>query len=147
MHVQTIVLVLAHIITLCSSLDRRPTISFITQPEIVADIGGTVEMLCSVQYAQDYPVIWMKLDPVDRNNDLTINTGTTLILTDPRFHVDFDKSTSTYTLKIEDIQVIFTFLNILLVHKLQNFRISSNLFVITAHYKTFQTICNIMGNF
>jgi hypothetical protein len=33
-------------------LDRRPTISFITQPEIVADIGGRVEMLCSVQYAQ-----------------------------------------------------------------------------------------------
>lgn len=52
------------------TLDRRPTISFITQPEIVADIGGTVEMLCSVQYAQDYPVIWMKLDGVDRNNDL-----------------------------------------------------------------------------
>ena len=45
-------------------LDRRPTISFITQPEIVTDIGGTIEMLCSVQYAQDYPVIWMKLDQV-----------------------------------------------------------------------------------
>ena len=29
--------------------DRRPTISFITQPEIVTDIGGTVEMKCSVQ--------------------------------------------------------------------------------------------------
>jgi len=91
------------------ALDRRPTISFITQPEIVADIGGTVEMVCSVQYAQDYPVIWMRLDPVDRNNDLTINTGTTLILTDPRFHVDFEKSTSSYTLRIEDIQVCHTF--------------------------------------
>ena len=63
--------------------DRRPTISFITQPEIVTDIGGTIEMRCNVQYAQDYPVIWMKLDPVDRNNDLPITTGTTLILTDP----------------------------------------------------------------
>ncbi len=92
-----------------TALDRRPTISFITQPEIVADIGGTVEMVCSVQYAQDYPVIWMRLDPVDRNNDLTINTGTTLILTDPRFHVDFDKSTSSYTLRIEDIQVRLEF--------------------------------------
>ena len=30
--------------------------------------------------------------------------GTTLILTDPRFNVDLDKSTSTYTLRIEDIQ-------------------------------------------
>ena len=37
--------------------DRRPTISFITQPEIVTDIGGTVEMKCSVQYARDFPVV------------------------------------------------------------------------------------------
>ena len=46
----------------------------------------------------------MKLDSIDRNNDLPITTGTTLILTDPRFHVDFDKDTSTYTLRINDIQ-------------------------------------------
>jgi len=84
--------------------NRRPTISFITQPEIVTDIGGDIEMKCTIQYASDYPVIWMKLDSVDRNNDLPITTGTTLILTDPRFSVDFDKETSTYTLKINDIQ-------------------------------------------
>ncbi len=71
--------------TFARAQERRPTISFITQPEIVTDIGGTVEMKCSVQYAQDYPVIWMKLDPVDRNNDLPITTGTTLILHDPRY--------------------------------------------------------------
>lgn len=105
MHFLCVVVLAAALTCSTLALDRRPTISFITQPEIVADIGGTVEMVCSVQYAQDYPVIWMRLDPVDRNNDLTINTGTTLILTDPRFHVDFDKSTSSYTLRIEDIQV------------------------------------------
>ena len=55
--------------------DRSPTISYITQPEIVTDIGGTVEMKCSVQYAKDYPVVWMKLDQVDRNNDLPITSG------------------------------------------------------------------------
>ena len=55
--------------------DRRPTISFITQPEIVTDIGGTVEMKCSVQYGDDYPIVWMKLDQVDRNNDLPISSG------------------------------------------------------------------------
>jgi hypothetical protein len=68
-----LLLFLTSLMTLTSALDRRPTISFITQPEIVADIGGRVEMLCSVQYAQDYPVIWMKLDQVDRNNDLVRN--------------------------------------------------------------------------
>merc|ERR1712198_338977 len=84
--------------------NRRPTISFITQPEIVTDIGGTVEMKCTIQYASDYPVIWMKLDSVDRNNDLTVTVGTTLILKDPRFNIDLDKETSTYTLRISDIQ-------------------------------------------
>ena len=59
--------------------DRRPTISYITQPEIVTDIGGTVEMKCSVQYGEDYPVVWMKLDQVDRNNDLPITSGNLFI--------------------------------------------------------------------
>ncbi|XP_023347933.1 lachesin, partial [Eurytemora carolleeae] len=80
--------------------DRRPTISFITQPEIVTDIGGNIEMKCTVNYASDYPVVWMKLDSVDRNNDLPITSGTTMILKDPRFAIDFDKGTSTYTLKL-----------------------------------------------
>ena len=97
-------LLITFIFSLVSAQDRRPTISYITQPEIVTDIGGTAEMKCSVQYAQDYPVIWMKLDPVDRNNDLIISKGTSLILRHPRFHIDLDKSDSTYTLRIEDIQ-------------------------------------------
>ena len=86
------------------SQNRRPTISFITQPEIVTDIGGDIEMKCTIQYASDYPVIWMKLDSLDRSNDLPITMGTTLILKDPRFKVEYDKQTSTYTLKIYDIQ-------------------------------------------
>lgn len=84
--------------------NRRPTISFITQPEIVTDIGGDIEMKCTIQYASDYPVIWMKVDDVDRNNDLTVTVGTTLILKDPRFHIDLDRTTSTYTLRISDVQ-------------------------------------------
>merc|ERR1711994_463335 len=63
-------------------------------------------MECSVQYAQDYPVIWMKLDEDDGtgNNDLPITSGTTLILTNERFNIDLDKATSTYRLRIRDIQ-------------------------------------------
>jgi len=99
-----LVALLVGVLPLCLAQDRRPTISFITQPEIVTDIGGTIEMRCNVQYAQDYPVIWMKLDPVDRNNDLPITTGTTLILTDPRFHITYVPDSSSYRLRIEDIQ-------------------------------------------
>ena len=98
------VLLVSVLVSSVSGQGRRPTISFITQPEIVTDIGGDVEMKCSIQYASDYPVIWMKLDSVDRNNDLTVTVGTTLILKDPRFNVDLDRSTSTYTLRISDVQ-------------------------------------------
>eukprot|EP00088_Acartia_fossae_P053768 TRINITY_DN6136_c0_g1_i2.p1 TRINITY_DN6136_c0_g1~~TRINITY_DN6136_c0_g1_i2.p1 ORF type:complete len:368 (+),score=34.98 TRINITY_DN6136_c0_g1_i2:44-1147(+) len=90
--------------SLVQAQDRRPTISFITQPEIVTDIGGDIEMKCTVNYASDYPVLWMKLDSIDRSNDLLITKGTTIILKDPRFSVDLDKSTHTYTLTIRDIQ-------------------------------------------
>ena len=74
-------LILAFLTLMVKGQDRRPTISFITQPEIVTDIGGTIEMKCSVQYAQDYPVVWMKLDEVDRNNDLPITSGMLIQLT------------------------------------------------------------------
>ncbi len=40
------------LLSVCLCQERRPTISFITQPEIVTDIGGAIEMKCSVQYAQ-----------------------------------------------------------------------------------------------
>ena len=48
LYISTILLVLS-LILFANGQDRRPTISFITQPEIVTDIGGTVEMECSVQ--------------------------------------------------------------------------------------------------
>lgn len=99
-----LVVLLAAVLVGVDAQNRRPTISFITQPEIVTDIGGDIEMKCTIQYASDYPVIWMKLDSVDRNNDLPITTGTTLILTDPRFNVELDTDTSTYILRIRDIQ-------------------------------------------
>jgi len=99
-----LVVLLAAVLVAVDAQNRRPTISFITQPEIVTDIGGDIEMKCTIQYASDYPVIWMKLDSVDRNNDLPITTGTTLILTDPRFNVELDTDTSTYILRIRDIQ-------------------------------------------
>ena len=44
-----IVILVTFLVLVVKGQDRRPTISFITQPEIVTDIGGTVEMKCSVQ--------------------------------------------------------------------------------------------------
>ena len=36
-------------IIMVNGQDRRPTISYITQPEIITDIGGTVVMECEIQ--------------------------------------------------------------------------------------------------
>lgn len=68
---------------------RSPTISYISQEQI-KDIGGTVELVCSVQYAQDYPVLWMRRDPTISNYNLPISTGSSMILHDSRFSLRYD---------------------------------------------------------
>ncbi|XP_049838500.1 lachesin [Schistocerca gregaria] len=82
---------------------RTPTISRISQEQI-KDIGGTVELECSVQYAQDYPVLWMKVDRNRQVDPLPISTGSSLIIRDSRFALRYDTASSTYTLQIKDIQ-------------------------------------------
>ena len=52
-----IVILVTFLVLVVRGQDRRPTISFITQPEIVTDIGGTVEMKCSVQVIFSYCII------------------------------------------------------------------------------------------
>ncbi|XP_014233569.1 lachesin-like [Trichogramma pretiosum] len=81
---------------------RTPTISYISQEQI-KDIGSTVEFVCSVQYSQDYPVLWIKLTK-NREDQLPISTNTALIIRDSRFALRSDSSSSTYTLQIKDIQ-------------------------------------------
>lgn len=80
---------------------RTPTISFIS-PEQIKDIGGVVELECSVQYAQEYPVLWMKVNGMGES--LPISTTSTLIVRDSRFALRYDQASSTYTLQIKDIQ-------------------------------------------
>lgn len=82
---------------------RSPTISYISQEQI-KDIGGTVELECSVQYAQDYPVLWAKYDRDRASELLPISTGSSLIIRDSRFALRYDTASSTYTLQIKDIQ-------------------------------------------
>lgn len=78
---------------------RTPTISYITQEQI-KDIGGTVEFDCSVQYAKEYSILWIKTD-VD---PVFLSTGSTLVIKDSRFALRYDPNSSTYKLQIKDIQ-------------------------------------------
>ena len=81
---------------------RTPSISYISQEQI-KDIGGTVELECSVQYAREYTVVWIK---TGRNHAdyVFLSTGSSLVIKDSRFALRFDGASSTYTLQIKDIQ-------------------------------------------
>jgi len=78
---------------------RTPTISYITQEQI-KDIGGTVEFDCSVQYAKEYNVLFLKTD----SDPVFLSTGSTLVIKDSRFSLRYDPNSSTYKLQIKDIQ-------------------------------------------
>lgn len=82
---------------------RSPTISYISQEQI-KDIGGSVEFSCNIQYAEDYPVSWTKIDRSRSTEPVPISSGTTAILRDSRFKVTMTSGTSTYVLSIKDIQ-------------------------------------------
>lgn len=103
----TIIYVVAVVfVALCDvphvSAQRTPSISHITQEQI-KDIGGTVELDCSVQYASEYTVMWIKTN-AQRTESVFLSSSSTLVLKDTRFSLRHDKSSSTYTLQIKDIQ-------------------------------------------
>ncbi|KAG6454611.1 lachesin [Manduca sexta] len=82
---------------------RTPTISHITQEQI-RDIGSQVDLDCSVHYAQDFPVVWVKYDRVKTIDSMPISSNANLIIKDSRFSLRYDDATATYTLSIKDIQ-------------------------------------------
>ncbi|XP_011343562.1 lachesin isoform X2 [Ooceraea biroi] len=82
---------------------RTPTISYISQEQI-KDIGETVELQCSVQYAQEYPILWIKVNKENVHEQVALSTGTALIIRDSRFSLRYDTATTTYILQVKDIQ-------------------------------------------
>lgn len=63
---------------------RTPTISHITQKPI-KDIGDTVELICSVVYGMEFPVLWDKYDKKKTTEPVLLSTGRTLFIKDSRF--------------------------------------------------------------
>lgn len=86
-----------------SAGQRTPSISYISQEQI-KDIGGTVELECSVQYAREYSVIWSKVGVGnDRSGTDTVflSTGSSLVIKDSRFALRYDQASTTFTLQIK----------------------------------------------
>ncbi|XP_063392446.1 lachesin [Cydia fagiglandana] len=82
---------------------RTPTISHITQEQI-RDIGSQVELECSVHYAQEYPVLWLRFDRIKTTEALPLSYNSGLIIRDSRFSLRYDAASATYTLSVKDIQ-------------------------------------------
>lgn len=59
-----------------------------------------MDFVCSVQYSQGYPVLWIKVNK-NKEDQLPISTNTALIIRDSRFSLRSDSSSSTYTLQVK----------------------------------------------
>lgn len=112
---------LAAIFTLCALLilgnndsmipgaraQQNPTIVHITPGQVV-DLGDTIDLSCSVQYAANYPIIWLKLSDNPNNQPIFISRDAALTVIDYRYSIRHDDSSSTYTLQVSKIQDIDT---------------------------------------
>lgn len=82
---------------------RSPTISYISQEQI-KNIGENVDLTCTVQYVDQYPVQWTHMGKSRDSEGVPISVGSSMILKDSRFKTSFDPAKSSYTLSIKDIQ-------------------------------------------
>lgn len=67
------------------------------------NIGDSTELKCKVENVDDYPVVWVK-DRGTKKSPLYLSMGSQLITQDDRISLKFDKATSSYNLKIDDIR-------------------------------------------
>lgn len=98
-----ILLLVASALCCLSSAQRTPSITYISEDQAV-NLGSTVELACSVQYATGlYPVQWVKSGKTSRDNYI-LSTDTSLVVKESRFAALYDGASSTYTVLIKDIQ-------------------------------------------
>jgi len=90
-------------LTFVSSIhcQRTPTISYVS-PDISTTRRSTIDMDCSVLYATEYPILWMKIG--DDGKPIPLSSGSSLIIRDNRFALRYDTASATYTLQIKDVQ-------------------------------------------
>ena len=65
------------------SCQRTPTISYVT-PNISTTRSSTIDMDCSVLWATEYPILWMKID--EDGKPIPLASGSSLIIRDHRYY-------------------------------------------------------------
>lgn len=78
---------------------RTPMISHITQQRIT-DIGDTTELTCTVLYASDFNILWIKVDKERSTEPVTFSSGSTLIIRDSRLSLRYDVHSNSYSLQV-----------------------------------------------
>ena len=92
---------------------QNPSISYISKEQVV-EIGDSVELKCTTQYANDYTVTWIKIDPDNQNNNLFISRGQTVNIPHSRYSVRVESPatlhypSTTFVLLIDKIQEVDT---------------------------------------
>lgn len=81
---------------------RSPSITYISEDQVV-DVGGTVELSCSVQYGTEFSVNWLK-QRSKSNEHIFLSTGTSLVVKESRFALLYDGASATYIVLIKDVQ-------------------------------------------
>lgn len=89
------------VVSLCTA-QRTPSITYMSDDQVV-DVGGSVELSCSVQYGLEYTVVWVKIGE-NRNDQVFLSTGTSLVVKESRFSLLYDGASATYTVLIKDLQ-------------------------------------------
>lgn len=63
-------------------------------------------MTCSVLYAMDFPVLWVKVDKEKITEPVMLSSGSTLIIKDSRFSLRQDIDSTSYTLQVFDLNIL-----------------------------------------
>lgn len=82
---------------------RAPSITYISEDQQV-DVGSSVELTCSAQFAEDFSVIWVKKSGSNKNDYIFLSTDTSLVVKESRFALLYDGASATYIVLIKDLQ-------------------------------------------
>lgn len=81
---------------------EEPTILKVSRTQ-ERNIGDSTELKCTVANADDYPIVWLK-DRGSKKSPQQLSKGPSITVEDDRYSLIFDKATSSYNLKIDDLQ-------------------------------------------
>jgi hypothetical protein len=78
---------------------QQTQISYIS-PEQIKDVGEEVQLNCTTPNVGDYSVIWNHRNRDRPQDSSIISANKGLIVSDKRFALNFDETTTTYSLKV-----------------------------------------------